>query len=57
MSKLVQGLIPAKTECPFKDGTCPLVETCPHKGVNHPVAFSCAAARFWDTMPTKKEKP
>ena len=50
-SKLVNGLIPAKTECPFRaDQTCPMSRTYGHRGEEHPQDFSCGAARFWDMM-------
>lgn len=44
MNKLVQGLIPAKTPCPFKE-RCGLIKSCHHRGENHQVAFSCGCAR------------
>lgn len=45
MTKLVDGKIPALTECPYKD-ECPMARTsCHHKGKDHTVPFSCGAAR------------
>lgn len=54
-SKLVQGLIPAKTECPFKN-ECLLVKTCSHSGAEHPCTFSCASARAHDMFHVRKLK-
>ena len=44
MSKLINGLIPARTECPYKD-RCSLLPSCNHKGVHHHKLYSCAIAR------------
>ena len=41
------GLIPAHTICPFKE-QCQLADGCHHKGHDHDVPFSCAAARAFD---------
>jgi len=47
-SKLVNGKIPKNTTCPFlKDCLSP---TCPHKGVNHSIEFSCGYARAFDLL-------
>lgn len=53
MSKLVDGLIPKHTMCPFvkecnQDGKdeCPTI----HKGLEHKVDFSCAIARGFNMM-------
>lgn len=57
LSKLVNGKIPEKTECPFKK-ECPTINLCKHNGINHPCVFSCATARFLDIKQrTKKELP
>lgn len=44
--QLINGCIPENTECPFRN-ICIFVQegTCKHKGVEHNVPFSCAAAR------------
>lgn len=51
MSKLVNGLIPAGTACPFLDNCKFKVHTCPgadgRTKVNN---FSCAAARLHDMV-------
>lgn len=54
-TKLENGCIPANTECPFK-GECDIraVCMCAHGGLGHKVAFSCAAARFYDMMEQRK---
>jgi hypothetical protein len=49
MNKLVNGKIPANTECPWKT-KCGLVQGCHHKGINHDIPFSCAAARGFEIM-------
>ena len=54
MSKLVDGLIPKHTECPFKE-ECGM-PSCIHEGVNHNVDFSCALARAWDIVDEAKER-
>lgn len=48
-SLLVDGKIPANTECPFRD-KCNIAKNneCKHNGKNHEVEFSCASARFMD---------
>ena len=53
MSKLVDGLIPKNTMCPFiqecnREGKneCPMN----HKGLDHNVDFSCAIARGYSMM-------
>ncbi len=58
MSKLIDGRIPALTECPYRQ-QCPLAENaCRHLGAMHPVPFSCASARGYDLnerYPKKEE--
>jgi ribosomal protein L32 len=51
MTLLINGKIPARTECPFKD-RCPFVtnKTCHHRGIEHTIAFSCGAARAFDLI-------
>lgn len=46
---LVDGNIPAHTEC-FYRNKCEIAESgnCRHLGLDHPVAFSCAAARSFE---------
>ena len=45
---LVDGLIPAHTECPYKSKCAfAIKDACWHKGRFHDVAFSCGAARGW----------
>lgn len=41
------GCIEPFTPCPFTCA-CPIVQACKHKGKEHPVAFSCGAARALD---------
>lgn len=50
-SKLKNGLIPAGTECPFKDECNSSL--CKHQGVWHTVNFSCAFARGFDLIHRK----
>ena len=45
ISRLMNGRIPAHTECPFKN-IC--TYSCHHVGVQHLVPFSCAMARLFD---------
>lgn len=50
-SKLVDGWIPAYTECPFKKECIwakSNIDNCIHKGKNHSVDFSCGIARGFD---------
>jgi len=49
---LVKGMIPARTECPFKKycGSYHRKPGCHHKGKDHPCDFSCAGARLIDKM-------
>jgi hypothetical protein len=46
MTQLVQGKIPAFTDCPFR-AQCHMGTNgqCGQKGVEHPVPFSCGMAR------------
>lgn len=55
-SKLKFGKIPANTECPFKSG-CAYAKhdgtnhsMCHHQGKEHPIEYSCGAARAFDLM-------
>lgn len=47
-TELVNGKIPAKTVCPYRDG-CKYAKngTCGHLGVGHTVAYSCGTARLF----------
>lgn len=50
LSVLVDGRIPAFTDCPFRD-KCPSGKTgCKQTGKDHSIAFSCAFARGFDLM-------
>lgn len=51
MTKLVDGRIPARTVCPFRD-RCSIVASgsCHHLGIDCESQFSCAAARAFDLM-------
>jgi len=49
---LINGCIPAYTECPFKDKCRPT--RCHHKGKKHEVPFSCGFARAYDLIESKK---
>lgn len=49
MSKLIDGRIPPKTECPFKD-RCNQASVCKHNGIEHTCAFSCGLARLFDKV-------
>lgn len=50
-TKLVDGRIPAHTECPFRSQCAMVVHnTCHHKGKEHNNAFSCGAARAYDLI-------
>ena len=46
MTELVNGKIPANTECPYQ-AKCVAKQdgTCGHKGIDHTVPFSCGYAR------------
>ena len=50
-SKLVNGLIPPHTTCPFA-GKCadPDMGLCRHKGVYHTTTYSCGFARAYDLL-------
>jgi hypothetical protein len=50
MSKLVEGLIPKNTVCPFVVKCSNGCNECPldHKGLKHGVDYSCAIARAYD---------
>lgn len=57
MSKLVEGHIPANTKCPWRDQCCIAQGgACGHKGVDHPVPFSCASARAFDMFKKNERK-
>lgn len=46
MTKLVNGQIPAKTVCPFREScTFSMNSYCDHKGLDHEVAYSCGTAK------------
>jgi hypothetical protein len=50
-SKLIKGLIPAHTECPFKRQCGAVhVKICHHMGKDHPREFSCGRARLIDKL-------
>lgn len=50
-SLLVEGNIPANTECPFASQCVFKTEgQCKHKGVEHHIPFSCASARAFDLI-------
>ena len=53
MTKLINGKIPAFTECPFRN-KCEIAQhgqnRCSHLGLWHSVAFSCASARAFDLI-------
>ena len=50
-SLLVDGRIPARTECPFA-AQCTFNQNneCRHNGADHAVPFSCATARGFDLI-------
>lgn len=55
MSRLYDGLIPAKTECPFvSECSFKQANTCNHLGIEHNASYSCAMARFLDIRKVKK---
>jgi hypothetical protein len=53
MTKLVDGMIPVGSICPFKD-KCELKEACYHTGKFHRSPYSCALARGFDLMERKQ---
>ena len=54
MSRLDDGLIPPKTECPFvKECGYKQANTCNHLGIEHQRSFSCAMARLFDIRKVK----
>ena len=59
-SLLVNQLIPAHTECPYKD-RCNFANhedpaaRCKHKGLESKLAFSCGLARFFDMVVDRRE--
>ena len=48
ISKLVNGLIPKNTICPFKKN-CESIENCPGESIMD-IDFSCASARGFDVI-------
>lgn len=58
MSKLVNGRIPAGTDCPFR-ARCNIAERgeCRHGGKNHKVDFSCGTARLFDITDKPPRQP
>lgn len=53
-NKLIDGLIPEKTECPFaKNCDFKKAGSCHHLGMEHATKFSCAAARAFDMRKIK----
>lgn len=58
MSKLIQGKIPAFTECPYKN-KCSSITTgnCNHTGIMHTKAYSCGFARAFQifSIPSTKD--
>jgi len=49
MTKLVDGLIPAHTECPYRTDCGDYgAKCCIQKGVDHTVDFSCGFARAFE---------
>lgn len=49
--KLVDGRIPAHTECPFRTQCAFAIrDACSHKGKDHNVPFSCGAARAYELV-------
>lgn len=61
MKKLVNGRIPANTECPFKEG-CIYSDQhigeslCKHEGEEHEAVFSCATARSLEILAEVESK-
>jgi hypothetical protein len=54
MTQLVQGKIPAFTDCPYRSQcTMDLHNQCKQTGVTHPVPFSCGMARAIALVTTK----
>jgi len=54
MAKLIDGKIPAFTECPYKSKCNP--EICNHQGSDHQVAFSCAFARAYELLEKRQKE-
>lgn len=58
-NRLVDGRIPAHTECPFKANCFQtnygMIGRCYHEGINHMVPFSCATARSYEIIERNKE--
>lgn len=51
MSTLINGRIPAKSECPYRD-SCEFAKNgnCGHRGKDHVVDYSCATARLFQII-------
>jgi hypothetical protein len=54
---LIDGRIPAYQECPFRKN-CEIATAgnCYHKGIEHNVEFSCAAARGFELINSYKKE-
>jgi alcohol dehydrogenase class IV len=61
-SRLKAGKIPANTVCPFRAGCAFAQDTdahhsmCHHQGEDHPIEYSCGAARAFDLMERNRTK-
>lgn len=56
MTKLVDGCVPAFTECPFKEQCSKdMPHFCEHLGTEHKVPYSCAIARSYEITHGYKE--
>lgn len=53
IQKLVDGMIPAYSQCPFASA-CELkkVDNCGHQGERHSVPYSCGLARLFEIFGT-----
>jgi len=57
MNKLVNGSIPANTNCPYKNQCGDYAKNfCIHLGPLHPVPYSCAMARSFEITEKPKKK-
>lgn len=58
MTELVNGKIPANTKCPYQ-AKCVAKQddTCGHRGVEHPVSYSCGFARAFKIFSTSSAAP
>jgi hypothetical protein len=52
-TQLINGFLPPHTACPVPD--CPCTASGQHRGVDHPVRFSCAMLRGWAMTNAGKE--